>query len=171
MLPQARFTVWGRSFERARALADEAGAAACEHARDALADADVVCTVTASADPVLSRGWLRAGCHVNAVGASARNARELGTDVVRDAELFVDSRDQALEECGEYHLALAEGAIPAGHIRAELGQVLAGAHPGRSGDGALTVFKSLGIAVEDLAAAACAVRNAERLGIGERLRW
>jgi ornithine cyclodeaminase len=171
VLPQATFTVWGRSFERAQAVANALGATACERARDAVADADVVCTLTASPAPVLQHDWLRPGCHVNAVGASSRGARELGSDVVRVAELFVDSLDQALEECGEYHLALAEGAIAAGHIRAELGQVLIGERPGRSGEPALTVFKSLGIAVEDLAAAACAVRNATRLGIGQSVRW
>jgi ornithine cyclodeaminase/alanine dehydrogenase-like protein (mu-crystallin family) len=119
----------------------------------------------------LRREWLRPGCHVNAVGASSREARELGSDIVAAAELFVDSREQALEECGEYHLALAEGVIAAHHIRGELGQVLTGACAGRADENALTVFKSLGLAVEDLAAAACAMRNAARLGIGQRVRW
>lgn len=171
VLPQASVTVWGRSFERAQAVARAAGAIACEQARDAVADADVVCTVTASASPVLQHDWLRPGCHINAVGASAPDERELGSDVVRAAELFVDSIDQAREECGEYRMALAEGAIAAGHIRGELGQVLIGAIPGRTSGHALTVFKSLGIAVEDLAAAACATRNAQRLGIGQWLQW
>lgn len=171
VLPQAQVTVWGRTFERAQTLARSAGAIACERARDAVADADVVCTVTASESPVLQCEWLRAGCHINAVGASSPGARELGSDVVGAAELFVDSLDQALEECGEYRLALAEGAISADHIRGELGQVLIGACPGRTTGSALTVFKSLGIAVEDLAAAACAVRNAQRLGIGQSVRW
>ena len=171
VLPEATVTVWGRRFEHARALAQATGAIACEQARDAVADADVVCTVTASAVPVLRCEWLPPGCHINAVGASSPGARELGSDVVGAAELFVDSRDQAVQECGEVLLALAEGAIPADHIRGELGQVLIGACPGRTSDSALTVFKSLGIAVEDLAAAACALRNAERLGIGQRVPW
>ena len=171
VLPEAEVTVWGRTFEHAQALAHAAGATPCERARDAVADADVVCTVTASTLPVLQYEWLRPGCHINAVGASSPGARELGSDVVRAAELFVDSLDQALEECGEYRLALAEGAISADHIRGELGQVLIGACPGRATGDALTVFKSLGIAVEDLAAAACAVRNAQRLGIGQSVRW
>lgn len=171
VLPEARFTLWGRSFEHAQALARSTQATACEHARDAVADADVVCTLTASTSPLLQHDWLRPGCHVNAVGASSRDTRELGSDVVGAAELFVDSLEQALEECGEYHFALAEGAIAADHIRGELGQVLTGACAGRTDEHTLTVFKSLGLAVEDLAAAAHALHNAARLGIGQRVHW
>lgn len=171
VLPAAQFRLWGRSFEHAQTLARSTQATACEQARDAVADADVVCTLTASPTPLLERGWLRPGCHVNAVGASSRDTREIGADVIAAAELFVDSRAQALDECGEIHLALAEGAITADPIRGELGQVLSGACAGRSDEQALTVFKSLGLAVEDLAAAACAMRNAARLGIGQRVRW
>jgi ornithine cyclodeaminase/alanine dehydrogenase-like protein (mu-crystallin family) len=171
VLPEAKFRLWGRSFERAQVLASSTQAAACEHAQDAVAEADVVCTLTAATTPLLQRDWLRPGCHVNAVGASSRDARELGSDVVAAAELFVDSLEQAQEECGEVHLALVEGAIAADHIRGELGQVLSGACAGRTDDKALTVFKSLGLAVEDLAAAERAMRNAERMGIGQRVRW
>jgi len=171
VLPAATFTLWGRCFEHAQALARSTQTTACEQARDAVADADVVCTLTASPSPLLRHDWLRPGCHVNAVGASSRDARELGSDIVAAAELFVDSREQALEECGEVHLALAEGAITADHIRGELGQVLTGACAGRTDEQALTVFKSLGLAVEDLAAAECAMRNAARLGIGQRVHW
>lgn len=91
--------------------------------------------------------------------------------MIAAAGLFVDSLEQALEECGEYHLARAEGAIAADHIRGEMGQVLTGACAGRVDGHALTVFKSLGLAVEDLAAAECAMRNAARMGIGQRVRW
>lgn len=171
VLPDASFTLWGRSFEHAQALAQATQATACPHARDAVAEADVVCTLTASTVPLLQYDWLRPGCHVNAVGASSPDARELGSDVVAAAELFVDSLEQAREECGEYQLALAEGAIAADHIRGELGQVLIGACAGRTHAHALTVFKSLGLAVEDLAAAAHALRNAARLGIGHSVRW
>ena len=171
VLPHASFSLWGRSFDDARSLAHAMDATPCQQAREAVTDADIVCTVTASVAPVLQHEWLKAGCHVNAVGASAPGARELGSDVIRAAELFVDSLDQALTECGEYRLALAEGAISADHIRGELGQVLVGSCPGRTSGDALTVFKSLGMAVEDLGAAARAVRNAQRLGIGQWVRW
>lgn len=171
VLPGASFKVWGRSPEASRAFAEATGARACASIREAVADADVVCTVTASRTPLLELGWLRPGCHVNAVGASAADARELGGDVIAAAELFVDLRQQVLVECGEYRMALAEGLVTETHIRAELGQVLAGMQPGRSSDAALTVFKSLGIAVEDLAAASRAMRNAQRMGIGQEVDW
>ncbi len=171
VLPAAQFTVWGRSRKQAKTLADEVHAQSCDTPQQAVVDADVVCTVTSSRMPVLKHAWLKPGCHINAVGASSPDTRELDGDVISAAELFVDSRDQALVECGEYRMALAEGLVSDNHIRGELGQVLAGRCPGRSADSALTVFKSLGIAVEDLAAAACAMANAQRLGIGQTVHW
>jgi len=139
---------------------------ACASAREALEGADVVVTATNSRTPVLERDWLADGAHVNAVGASIPSARELDVATVAAAELFVDSRESAANEAGEYRLARSEGAIGEDHIRAELGEVAIGAHPGRSGEGALTVFRSLGLAVEDLAAAELAVANARRAGAG-----
>lgn len=171
VLPDAQFTVWGLVLKEAQVLAETEQAQVCSTPQEAVANADVVCTVTASRLPVLEHAWLRPGCHINAVGASSPDARELGADVISAAELFVDSREQALAECGEYRMALAEGRISEHHIRGEIGQVLAGTRAGRSSDSALTVFKSLGIAVEDLAAAACAMRNAQRLGIGQTVHW
>jgi ornithine cyclodeaminase len=131
----------------------------------------VICTVTASPAPILAPEWIKPGCHINAVGASSPNARELGSAIIAGAELFVDSREQAAAECGEYLLARSEGAIPDTHIRAEIGEVLAGARRGRSDAKAITVFKSLGLAVEDLAAADRAIRNAQDLGLGKRVSW
>ncbi|MGD0386534.1 MAG: ornithine cyclodeaminase family protein [Solirubrobacteraceae bacterium] len=139
---------------------------ACASAREALEGADVVVTATNSRTPVLERDWLADGAHVNAVGASIPSARELDVATVAAAELFVDSRESAANEAGEYRLARSDGAIGEDHIRAELGEVAIGAHPGRSGEGALTVFRSLGLAVEDLAAAELAVANARRAGAG-----
>jgi len=171
ILPEARFSIWGRSIASAEALADAMGAKACASAEAAVADADVICTVTASPEPILAPEWIKPGCHINAVGASSPKARELGSAIIAGAELFVDSREQAAVECGEYLLARAEGAIPDTHIRAEIGEVLAGAKRGRSDAKAITVFKSLGLAVEDLAAADRAIRNAQDLGLGECVSW
>ncbi|MGA2756923.1 MAG: ornithine cyclodeaminase family protein, partial [Solirubrobacteraceae bacterium] len=139
---------------------------ACESAREALEGAEVVVTATNSRTPVLERDWLADGAHVNAIGASIPSARELDVATVAAAELFVDSRESAANEAGEYRLALEEGAIGPDHIRAELGEVAIGAHPGRSGPDAITVFRSLGLAVEDLAAAELAVASARRAGAG-----
>ena len=153
--------------ERAEALAAETGARVAAGTEEAVDGADVVCTVTSSAEPVLRRAWLAAGAHVNAVGSSLPTVRELDTDTIRDAALFVDRRESALAEAGDLLLAGREDpALGAAHIRAELGEVLTGAHPGRTSDDELTVFESLGLAVEDLAAAELAVARARERGIG-----
>ena len=100
-------------------------------------------------------------------GASLRAHRELDVATVAASELFTDSRESIANEAGEFQLAISEGAIPGPeHVRAVIGEVVNGSHPGRSGPGALTVFRSLGIGVEDLAAAELAVANARRAGAG-----
>jgi ornithine cyclodeaminase len=109
---------------------------------------------------------LAPGAHLNAVGSSGTWARELDADVVAAASLFVDRRESTLNESGDYLGAVAERGIGPDHIRAELGEVLIGAHPGRRGPEELTLFKSLGLAVEDLAAAELAVRRARERGLG-----
>lgn len=167
--PQADLVLWSRS--GADALARQTGAAPAGSVQAAVAGADVVCTVTASPDPILDLAWLAPGTHVNAVGASRPDARELDSDLVAAAEFFVDSRAQAEVECGEYLIPLREGRIGPDHIRAELGTVLRGRHPGRSSPAALTVFKSLGIAAEDIAAARAAVERARALGLGRTVDW
>lgn len=124
--------------------------------------ADVVCTCTSAREPILRRDWLAAGAHVNAVGSSIPTTRELDTDTMTAATIFVDRRESALNEAGDLLLAgLGEDAIAA-----EIGEVLVGAHPGRATDDELTVFKSLGLAVEDLAAAELVVRKARGEGRG-----
>jgi ornithine cyclodeaminase/alanine dehydrogenase-like protein (mu-crystallin family) len=125
-------------------------------------DADVVCTCTTSAEPVLRRAWLAPGAHVNAVGASVPSARELDEETMRAATVVVDRRESALNEAGE----LLIPGLGEERIAAELGEVLTGAHPGRTSDDELTVFKSLGLGVEDLAAAELVVRRAREQGAG-----
>ena len=172
--PFAAVRVHSPSAEHAQALVaaaveefgDGVRFTACASAREAVAGADVVVTATNSKTPVLERGWLSEGVHVNAIGASIPSSRELDVATLAAAELFVDSRESAANEAGDYRLALSEGAIGADHILAELGEVAIGAHPGRSGPSAITVFRSLGLAVEDLAAAELAVASARRAGAG-----
>jgi ornithine cyclodeaminase/alanine dehydrogenase-like protein (mu-crystallin family) len=132
----------------------------------AVAGASIVVTATSSAGPVLQRGWLAEGTHINAVGARLPAAREIDTATMADAALFVDSRESAAAESGDFLLAQAEGVIDAGHIRAEIGEVLTGAAPGRRDAREITLFESLGLAVEDLAAAAHLYRKASRLDAG-----
>jgi ornithine cyclodeaminase/alanine dehydrogenase-like protein (mu-crystallin family) len=129
---------------------------ACAHVRDAVAGAGIVVTATSSAEPVLERGWLAPGAHINAVGACLPGMRELDTATVAAAALFADSRDSMLTESGDYLLAAAEGAVGPDQIRAELGELLTGTASGRASADELTVFESLGLAIEDLAAAASA---------------
>ena len=138
---------------------------------ETLSGAHVVCTCTSAREPILRRDWLAPGSHVNAVGSSLPTMRELDTETVADARLFVDRRESTLNEAGDYLLAAAEGAIGPDHILAELGEVLIGAHPGRTSDRELTVFKSLGIAVEDLAAAELVVAKARDRGIGTEVEF
>jgi ornithine cyclodeaminase len=152
--------------QAARVLGAGVAVECAASAREAVAGADVVVTATSSSTPVIERPWLAEGVHVNAIGASVPSARELDVATIAAAELFVDSRESAANEAGDYRLALEEGAIGAAHIRASLGEVAIGAHPGRSGPQALTVFRSLGLAVEDLAAAEVAVASARRAGAG-----
>ena len=135
-------------------------------AADAVAGAGIVVTATSSAEPVLHRDWLAPGAHVNAVGACVPQARELDTETMAAAAVFTDSRESAASEAGDYVLARAAGAIGPDHIRAEIGEVLAGTAPGRADEAEITVFESLGLAVEDLAAAALAYRKAAELGTG-----
>ena len=149
------------------AAAGDGLATVARSAQEAVRGADVVVTATTSREPVLSRAWLGEGAHVNAVGASTPSARELDVDTVAASALFCDSRESLRNEAGEFLLALEQGAISGeDHVRGELGEVLAGAAPGRLDPSELTVFRSLGLAVEDLAAAEHAVAAARRLGIG-----
>lgn len=161
--------VFAPSQEHARRLAG-GRATAVATAEEAVRGADVVVTATSSREPVLRREWLGPGAHVNAVGASEPTACELDVDTVVACALFCDSRESLRNEAGEYRLAIAERAIGGeDHVRASLGEVLAGMAPGRLDDSELTVFRSLGLAVEDLAAAEHAVASARRLGLGREV--
>jgi ornithine cyclodeaminase/alanine dehydrogenase-like protein (mu-crystallin family) len=158
--------VWSRTPEHAEALALESHAVVCHTVEEALDGAEVVCTCTAAREPIVRRAWLAPGAHVNAVGSSVPSARELDSDLVAAAALFVDRRESTVKESGDYLRAVEEAGIGPDHIRAELGEVIVGAHPGRRDDEELTLFKSLGLAVEDLAAAALAVDRARKRGLG-----
>jgi ornithine cyclodeaminase len=161
-----------RSLESAEKLAAEWPlAVAVDSAEEALRDADVVCTVTSSAEPVFLGDWLKPGAHVNAVGACFPHTRELDGEAMARATLFTDRRESCEKEAGDYIQAVADGAIREGHIRAELGEVLAGDAPGRTSEDEITVFESLGLAVEDLASAEYLVRRAGETGTGTTLEF
>jgi ornithine cyclodeaminase len=157
--PFRRVRVWSRSADHARALVAKAGWThraefeVVDDAKSAVMNADVVCTVTAAREPVLRGAWLRPGTHVNAVGASLPTARELDTEAVRRSRVFVDRRESALNEAGDLLIPMHEGAIVEDHIAAEIGELLSGHDAGRGDSSEITLFKSLGLAVEDLASA------------------
>jgi ornithine cyclodeaminase len=166
VLDDPEIRIWARRPEAAEALAAETDASVAPSVDAALFGADVVCTTTAATEPIVEKRWLASGAHVNAVGSCFPTTRELDTETVAESSFFTDRRESCLNEAGDYVLAAAEGAIGPEHIKAELGEVLAGMHPGRDSEDELTIFESLGIAVEDLASAELVVRRARERGLG-----
>lgn len=156
--PIRRVRVWSRTPEHARRFAEQAAAAGIPvhptaTAEAAVDGATIVCTTTAATEPVLRGAWLAPGAHVNAVGSSTPAARELDSDAVARSRLYVDRRESALAEAGDFLAPKREGRIDDAHILAELGEVLVGAAGGRGSPDEVTLFKSLGLAIEDVAAA------------------
>jgi ornithine cyclodeaminase len=141
---------------------------AVDHAGEAVVGADIVVLVTASPTPVVEDGWVKPGAHVISVGACRPTQREMDPALVTRARLFVDSRAAALVESGDVALGIQEGRFSASHIVAEIGELVAGAS-GRQHDTDVTIFKSLGLAVEDVTAADLAYRRAVERGIGTEL--
>src|SRR5437773_3033960 len=141
--------VWSPTIEHAKRFAQEIGATATS-AEEAVRNADVIVTVTSSKTPVLKGDWLKPGCHVNAIGACRPDWRELDDDAMTNV-VFVDSREGALKESGDVILSGAK-------IYAELGEVLADKAPSRADE--TTIFKSLGMAIEDISAALLVYRSA-----------
>jgi ornithine cyclodeaminase/alanine dehydrogenase-like protein (mu-crystallin family) len=168
--PFERARVWSRTAEHAAVFAAEADVSfpveAVESAEEAVRAADVVVTATSSPEPIVRRDWLASGAHVNAVGSSIPTARELDADTVAASALFADARESMVNEGGDYLFAVREAGIGPDHIRAELGEVLTGSGQGRLAEDELTVFKSLGLAAEDLAAAEHVYTRAQAAGAG-----
>jgi ornithine cyclodeaminase len=152
--PIFEVVVVSRSPERAAAFAEETGARVGVPAD--VSRADVVCTCTTSAEPVVAASMLRAGVHVNAVGAYTPEMRELDTEAVRRAKVVVETREAAMAEAGDLLIPIAEGAISPEHVIADLSEVVRGATV-RTSDEDVTLFKSVGVALEDLVVASAAV--------------
>lgn len=166
VLDDPEIRIWSRDLDKAEELAGEVGATVAPSVDAALFGAEVVCTTTAATEPIVEKRWLVRGAHVNAVGSCFPTTRELDTETVAHSSFFTDRRESCVNEAGDYILAAAEGAVGPEHIKAELGEVLAGMHPGREHEDEITVFESLGIAVEDLASAELVVRRARERGVG-----
>jgi ornithine cyclodeaminase/alanine dehydrogenase-like protein (mu-crystallin family) len=167
--------VWGRTPSKAAAFAREQGARlglaieVSASVEAAVLSADIICTVTSSREPVLNGAWLQKGAHVNLVGASQQTAREADDDVVAFSRFFVDSRVSARAEAGELKHAIEAGLVSESHVLGEIGDVLNGKVIGRTGLQDLTVYKSLGVAAQDMAAARVIYDRALRDGIGMRV--
>ncbi|MCZ6835280.1 MAG: ornithine cyclodeaminase family protein [Planctomycetota bacterium] len=151
--------IWGRNTDKAVAFATRESkrlgldVKPAPKAREAVECADIICTVTGSREPILDGAWIKPGTHINAVGACIPVARELDTEAVRNSRLYVDSRESAINESGDYLIPLKEGAIHEDHIVGEIGDLLTGRIEGRRSAEEITLFKSLGLAMEDLVVA------------------
>ncbi|HTR77661.1 MAG TPA: hypothetical protein VMH39_06110 [Gemmatimonadaceae bacterium] len=170
-----RVRLWSRNRDHAQALARVAfekldrRVEVVDTAQDAVRDASIVCTTTSARSPILQGEWLAAGAHVNVVGASTADSRELDSHAVARARLFVDRRESALNEAGDILIPLQEGVITASHIRGEIGELLTGRAVGRQDAREITLFKSLGLAIEDMAAARYIVDRARATGAGSEI--
>jgi ornithine cyclodeaminase len=161
----------GERFAREHAALSPVAIEVMASAEAAVRGADLICTTTSSREPVVKGAWLRAGAHVNAVGACFPASRELDTDAVQRARLYTDCRESCVNEAGDYRLPLAEGTISESHLLGELGDVLTAKVAGRVSSDDITVYESLGIALEDLAAAHFIHSRAKETGAGTWLDW
>ncbi len=160
--------IWSPNKAHRDSLAAELNVKAVDHAGEAVVGADIIALVTSSPTPVIESGWVKPGAHVISVGASRPNQREMDPALTARGRLFVDSRAAAVVESGDVVMGIAEARFTADHIVAELGEVVNGA-AGRRSDTEVTIFKSLGMAVEDVTAADLAYRRAVERGIGQEL--
>ena len=173
----SRILVWGRSGDRAQRFVERLAGqypgvlVAAAEREQLVADSDVICTVTSAVEPILHGAWLKPGCHVNLVGAAVHTAKEADADVVCRSHFFTDFRPSAMAQAGELLDAIASGLVDENHIRAEIGEVLAGDAPGRTGEEDITVYKSLGVAAQDLAAGLAAYGHAKSQGLGIEVEW
>ncbi|MGH9368050.1 MAG: ornithine cyclodeaminase family protein [Thermoanaerobaculia bacterium] len=172
-----RVRVASRSFENAKAFAAresrrrEIRVEPVETVREAVEGADLICTTTSAREPILRGEWIAAGAHVNAVGSSVPAARELDTAAVRRCRLYADRRESVVNEAGDFLIPKKEGAIGENHIVGELGEVLIGRVPGRRSADEITLFKSLGLAVEDVASARHIYEKARTSGGGRFIQF
>lgn len=157
-------TVWGRSPAKTREFAERMGARPCATAEEAVAGADIICTVTAASEPVLLSAWVVDGAHINAVGSSRAGPSELDEPLVARARFFADHREGVLAQGAEFQRAKAAGLIGDDHLLGEIGEVMAGSFAGRRSAADVTIYKSLGSIVQDLAAARYIVATLQQQG-------
>jgi ornithine cyclodeaminase/alanine dehydrogenase-like protein (mu-crystallin family) len=170
--PITSVRVWSRNAEHAQHFAEREAmrygiqVQSATSVEEAVTGADLICTTTAAREPILNGEWITAGAHINAVGSSVAFTRELDSAAVKNARLYVDRRESTVNEAGDFLIAKKEGAIGDDHIIGEIGELLLGTAEGRRTPEEITLFKSLGLAVEDLAAANHVYRKALEAGVG-----
>ena len=170
-----RIRVWARdrdkAMEFARSESSKHGVTVevAESVRDAVTQADIICTVTKAREPILLGEWIGPGTHLNVVGSSVATTAEIDTPAVVKSRLFVDYRSSTITEGGDYLRALRAGAITPEHILAEIGEVANGSKPGRTSPENVTLYKSLGIAPQDLASAHHVLEKARARGMGQEI--
>jgi len=175
--PLKHCRIASRNFEHARRFAEEMrrdysfAVEPVETVQQAIEGADLIVTATTAVEPIVRREWIAAGAHLNVVGSSVATRREVDSATMAASSLFVDRRESTINEAGDYLFAIRDGAIVPEHIRAEIGEVLKGDKPGRTSPDEITLFKSLGIAAEDLFAAEYLYRKAKELGIGTSVEF
>ena len=151
-----QINLWSRDENNAKHLVNELSAEynlpvhIKKNVQQAVEHADIICTVTASKEPVVMGDWISAGTHINAVGSSTALSRELDTSAIARSKLFTDRYESLFNEAGDFLIPKKEGAVTDDHVKAEIGEVLSGTKKGREDDEEITVFKSLGIAAEDI---------------------
>ncbi len=173
--PFTEIRVWGRSVDKTRTLAArleaqlELSVLASEDVEEAVFEAEVICTVTSSPEPVLMGAWVADGAHINLVGSSRAGPREVDSDLVVRGRVFADHRDGVLHQGAEFLHAKAAGLVGDDHILGEIGEVMAGTMQGRLSPGDVTIYKSLGSIVQDLACGWLIVSLAQGVGVGIRV--
>jgi ornithine cyclodeaminase/alanine dehydrogenase-like protein (mu-crystallin family) len=140
-----------------------------DSAEKAARDVDLLVTVTTAKEPILEAGWLKPGVHINAVGSHRPDLREIDGETLKQAKVFVDSSEAIMTECGDILLAIKEGAITADHIAGEIGEVLSGKVLGRTSGEEITLYKSVGVAVQDVATAHLVYRRAVEQHVGREV--
>jgi ornithine cyclodeaminase/alanine dehydrogenase-like protein (mu-crystallin family) len=172
-----RVRVWSRTAENvqkfAAAYEEKHGITieAMPSAQAAVEGADIICTATSSREPVLMGDWIAPGAHINAVGSSVKHARELDTAAMVKSRLYIDRLESTLNEAGDFLIPKEEGAVGDDHIIGEIGDILLGKLTGRESDDEITVFKSLGIAAEDIASAYFVYQQALEKGLGTSVEF
>lgn len=167
-----RVTVWDRTLEKAGALCRHISekysieAVPCATVQQAVEDADIICTTTSAKDPILKGAWVKQGTHINAVGACSAKTREVDTETVLRSRVYCDKLEAVLRDAGDLLIPIAEGAWGPQQIVGEIGSVMLGQLGGRQSAEEITMFETVGIAVEDLAAAWLVYRQAREKGMG-----